>query len=241
MKECVRRSASTSLIGASVIASADLDLYISCGRHECGRLCCPLSYRAKTRKKRPNDGPDVIDEDGLHDLHECHLTCGKILGCGIHTCPKKDHKGACGRCLQASYDEVSRHPNDFPSQISSSSLLAHLPLWSYNRLPSRRLWYYNHMHLPVCSSGSLLRTPEDSTRLPRTGSLPSLSSSYDEGLRLWERPLGEICPLFPGSCVMRSSMWRTPRMRISPMREELSSTRGMRGLHSGLRQEQKDL
>ncbi|GMK53524.1 hypothetical protein CspeluHIS016_0101100 [Cutaneotrichosporon spelunceum] len=26
--------------------------------------------------------------------------------CGIHTCPKPDHKGACGRCLQASYDEL---------------------------------------------------------------------------------------------------------------------------------------
>lgn len=40
-------------------------------------------------------------------MHVCPLTCGKLLGCGLHTCPKPDHKGACGRCLQASYDEVS--------------------------------------------------------------------------------------------------------------------------------------
>ena len=32
-----------------------------------------------------------------------------MLGCGLHTCPKPDHKGACGRCLQASYDELICH------------------------------------------------------------------------------------------------------------------------------------
>jgi transcriptional repressor NF-X1 len=96
----------------------------SCGRHECGRVvsglgtrrwllhtsgadtqCCPLAYQAKNRgKKRPND--DAVADDSLH---VCHLTCGKLLSCGTHTCPKPDHKGACGRCLQASYDELVCH------------------------------------------------------------------------------------------------------------------------------------
>lgn len=77
----------------------------SCGRHECSRVCCPLSYKAKNRKsKRPEH------EDGraeMDDLHECHLTCGRLLSCGLHSCQRKDHKGACGKCLQASYEEVS--------------------------------------------------------------------------------------------------------------------------------------
>ena len=46
----------------------------------------------------------MADED---DLHECPLVCGKLLSCGLHTCTKQDHKGSCGRCLEASYDEVS--------------------------------------------------------------------------------------------------------------------------------------
>ncbi|WVQ85287.1 hypothetical protein IAT38_007452 [Cryptococcus sp. DSM 104549] len=76
----------------------------NCGRHECGRMCCPLWEQAKTRnKKQRTDDHDLYPDD---DLHKCHLTCGKTLGCGLHTCPKPDHKGPCGRCLQASYDEL---------------------------------------------------------------------------------------------------------------------------------------
>lgn len=73
----------------------------NCGRHECGRVCCPLSYKAKRKGRRALD----LDFDN-DDLHQCPLVCGKLLSCGIHTCPKPDHKGACGRCLQASYDEL---------------------------------------------------------------------------------------------------------------------------------------
>lgn len=72
----------------------------NCGRHECGRICCPLSYRVKRKGRR------TVDEEDDDDLHACSLTCGKLLSCGLHTCPKPDHKGACGRCLQASYDEL---------------------------------------------------------------------------------------------------------------------------------------
>ncbi|KAK8847697.1 hypothetical protein IAR55_005556 [Kwoniella newhampshirensis] len=76
----------------------------NCGRHECGRMCCPLWEQAKMKnKKQRNDDHDLFFHD---DLHKCHLTCGRTLSCGLHTCPKPDHKGPCGRCLQASYDEL---------------------------------------------------------------------------------------------------------------------------------------
>ncbi|OCF33712.1 transcriptional repressor NF-X1 [Kwoniella heveanensis BCC8398] len=81
----------------------------SCGRHECGRLCCPLWELAKFKNRKQaqrNDDRDLYQDD---DLHKCHLTCGRMLSCGLHTCPKPDHKGPCGRCLQASYDELICH------------------------------------------------------------------------------------------------------------------------------------
>ncbi|WWC59831.1 uncharacterized protein I303_102393 [Kwoniella dejecticola CBS 10117] len=78
----------------------------SCGRHECGRLCCPLWEQAFRSKRQRNEDLQQNIED---DLHKCHLTCGRMLSCGIHTCPKPDHKGQCGRCLQASYDELICH------------------------------------------------------------------------------------------------------------------------------------
>ncbi|WVO13144.1 hypothetical protein L204_100756 [Cryptococcus depauperatus] len=79
----------------------------NCGRHECGRLCCPLWEQAKSKnKKKRNDEHDHYVGD---DLHKCHLKCNKILSCGRHSCPKEDHKGPCGKCLQASYDELICH------------------------------------------------------------------------------------------------------------------------------------
>ncbi|ORY30230.1 hypothetical protein BCR39DRAFT_530107 [Naematelia encephala] len=80
----------------------------SCGRHECGRVCCPLSYQAKNRKDRKKEDAHLGNREE-DDLHACPLTCGKLLSCGIHTCSRKDHRGACGRCLQASYDELICH------------------------------------------------------------------------------------------------------------------------------------
>ncbi|WVQ98382.1 hypothetical protein IAU59_005505 [Kwoniella sp. CBS 9459] len=81
----------------------------SCGRHECGRLCCPLWEQAKFKNKRQAQRTDDHDLYPDDDLHKCHLTCGRMLSCGLHTCPKPDHKGPCGRCLQASYDELICH------------------------------------------------------------------------------------------------------------------------------------
>lgn len=92
----------------------------SCGRHECGRICCPLAYQAKNRKAKRNELNGISGSD---DLHECHLTCGRLLSCGLHTCQRKDHKGACGRCLQASYDEVSE--SDLEGVFADLQLICH--------------------------------------------------------------------------------------------------------------------
>lgn len=83
----------------------------SCGRHECGRICCPLSYKTKSSRKKKSDNQhhphDQLGSEG--DMHDCSLTCGKLLSCGLHTCQRKDHKGPCGRCLEASYEELICH------------------------------------------------------------------------------------------------------------------------------------
>jgi len=57
----------------------------NCGRHQCNKACCQQRY---------------MD-------HECSLPCNKKLQCGIHQCPMPCHRGNCGRCLMASFDELA--------------------------------------------------------------------------------------------------------------------------------------
>ena len=79
----------------------------TCGRHRCGRLCCPLASitpskrKGKTRAAFPEDLR--MDEGGLH---ECDIPCRRVLGCGNHRCERMDHPGACGVCLQSTFEEV---------------------------------------------------------------------------------------------------------------------------------------
>ena len=94
-------------VGEEIMCERVCQALRNCGRHECGRLCCPLSYQAKNRKKR--NLTDALRPTTSDDLHTCELVCGRLLSCGLHTCPKPDHRGACGRCLQASYDELICH------------------------------------------------------------------------------------------------------------------------------------
>jgi transcriptional repressor NF-X1 len=63
----------------------------SCGRHRCEIACCP-SF------KDPNDAAG---------RHVCRLQCGKKLNCGnpAHKCAETCHRGKCGVCLDASFDE----------------------------------------------------------------------------------------------------------------------------------------
>ena len=80
-----------------------LHVLYSCGRHECARFCCPLSYQAKFKGKKRDIAALGDDEAGLHT---CSLPCNKVLTCGVHHCPKPDHRGPCPPCLEASYEEV---------------------------------------------------------------------------------------------------------------------------------------
>ena len=82
----------------------------TCGRHQCNRICCPLASLAAAQKGKGKKRAGLTqDELGVEEggLHECDLPCGKMLTCGNHRCERKDHRGACGVCLQSIYEEVS--------------------------------------------------------------------------------------------------------------------------------------
>ena len=86
---------------------------LNCGRHECGERCCPAERKATERqalkrKLRPLGAPRVIDE-GFEAEHICTRTCGRLLKCGNHTCPELCHKGPCGTCREAIFEDISCH------------------------------------------------------------------------------------------------------------------------------------
>jgi transcriptional repressor NF-X1 len=93
----------------------------ACGRHTCGRVCCPLATLAVAGgakgKRRARAADEIVDVEGLH---ECDLVCGKALACGNHTCEERDHRGTCPPCLRSSFDEVS--PAFFRPYISRTQL-----------------------------------------------------------------------------------------------------------------------
>jgi transcriptional repressor NF-X1 len=87
----------------------------SCGKHECGRKCCPLFYKSSNQrskgkgKKVWNASNSIEDEDDPLGLHQCERACGKKLSCGLHVCERTDHKGGCPPCLRARFQELSCH------------------------------------------------------------------------------------------------------------------------------------
>lgn len=86
---------------------------LSCGRHECGERCCSgerkaAERQAAKRKLRPLGGSRVISE-GFEAEHICTRLCGRELKCGNHTCPEICHRGSCGSCREAIFDEISCH------------------------------------------------------------------------------------------------------------------------------------
>ncbi|GAA5864129.1 hypothetical protein JCM3774_006390 [Rhodotorula dairenensis] len=89
----------------------------ACGRHQCGRVCCPLAYQealtaGRKGKKRAVSLQEALEEQELIDplgLHTCDKVCGRKLNCGIHNCELRDHKGACPPCLRADFDELICH------------------------------------------------------------------------------------------------------------------------------------
>ena len=87
---------------------------LNCGRHECGDRCCPgerkvIERLATKRKLRPLGAiPRMLDE-GFEAEHICTRLCGRMLKCGNHACPELCHKGPCGSCREAIFEEISCH------------------------------------------------------------------------------------------------------------------------------------
>lgn len=82
---------------------------LNCGRHECGEHCCPgekpaLERQAARRKlRREHPEPEFEAE------HICTRVCDKQLKCGNedHKCPELCHRGPCGSCREAIFEEIS--------------------------------------------------------------------------------------------------------------------------------------
>ena len=86
---------------------------LNCGRHECGERCCPGERKAgdrqaTKRKLKPLGMARIIDED-IEAEHICTRSCGRMLKCGNHTCLDLCHKGACGSCREAVFEEITCH------------------------------------------------------------------------------------------------------------------------------------
>ena len=87
---------------------------LNCGRHECGERCCSGERRAAERqatkrKLRPLGAPPRAMDEGIEAEHICTRSCGRSLKCGNHQCPELCHKGPCGSCREAIFDEIPCH------------------------------------------------------------------------------------------------------------------------------------
>lgn len=81
---------------------------LNCGRHECGDKCCSGEAKAlerlSSKKKRLASGSN---DEVVEPEHICTRPCGRLLKCGTHTCPMLCHRGQCGNCLEASFEDLS--------------------------------------------------------------------------------------------------------------------------------------
>lgn len=87
---------------------------LNCGRHGCGERCCPgerkaVDRQALKRKLRPLGGASSMIDEGFEAEHICTRQCGRALKCGNHICMELCHKGPCGSCREAIFDDVSCH------------------------------------------------------------------------------------------------------------------------------------
>lgn len=86
---------------------------LNCGRHECGEKCCSGEAKAQERlsakkRMRPiNSTASLQTDDGFEPEHICTRPCGRLLKCGAHSCSMLCHRGPCGSCLEASFDELT--------------------------------------------------------------------------------------------------------------------------------------
>ncbi|WFD20070.1 FKBP12-associated protein [Malassezia caprae] len=73
-----------------------------CGKHVCGRACCPLAFQAALGKQALREAAQLDPEQ----LHACAVPCRKPLSCGQHVCEAPCHRGACAPCLRSSFTEA---------------------------------------------------------------------------------------------------------------------------------------
>jgi len=73
-----------------------------CGKHVCGRACCPLAFQAALGKQTLREAAQLDPEQ----LHACTVPCRKPLSCGQHVCEAPCHRGACAPCLRSSFTEA---------------------------------------------------------------------------------------------------------------------------------------
>lgn len=62
-------------------------------------------------KKKPrtlDSAPRSLDE-GFEAEHICTRSCGRTLRCGTHQCQELCHRGPCGSCREAIFDDISCH------------------------------------------------------------------------------------------------------------------------------------
>jgi len=85
---------------------------LNCGRHDCGERCCPgerkaMERQATKKKLKPLGAAARLFDNDIEAEHICTRVCGRPLKCGHHDCPDLCHKGPCGTCKEAVFDEVS--------------------------------------------------------------------------------------------------------------------------------------
>ncbi|KAF3940159.1 hypothetical protein ABW19_dt0201968 [Dactylella cylindrospora] len=82
---------------------------LNCLRHECGERCCAGEQKAKERMLSKKKVMVRGRGEEIESEHICTRVCGKLLKCGTHTCAALCHRGACGSCLEAVFDELACH------------------------------------------------------------------------------------------------------------------------------------
>lgn len=88
---------------------------MNCGRHTCAEHCCSgerkaIERQAIKRKSRPlGSAQNRAVENDVEAEHICVRRCDRLLKCGNHTCPELCHKGPCGTCREAIFEEISCH------------------------------------------------------------------------------------------------------------------------------------
>lgn len=85
---------------------------LNCGRHACEERCCTgerkaVERLATKRRQRPLGSAPINHADGFEAEHICTRQCGRLLKCGTHLCEELCHKGPCGSCREAIFEEIS--------------------------------------------------------------------------------------------------------------------------------------